>query len=140
MPGRLMHDFRRTAVRNLERAGVPHSVAMKLTGHKADAVFQRYAVAPERDLAEAMTKLVALARRLGPSFPSLPLAEQSNSPQSVRKRGSTQAEVEPLSCWDKLSARGESRTRTGLPPVDFESTASAIPPLGPGGNFARCRG
>jgi hypothetical protein len=87
MPGRLMHDFRRTAVRNLERAGVPHSVAMKLTGHKADAVFQRYAVAPERDLAEAMTKLVALARRLGPSFPSLPLAEQSNSPQSVQKKG-----------------------------------------------------
>ena len=32
--------------------------------------------------------------------------------------------------WGK-SARGESRTRTGLPPVDFESTASAIPPLGP---------
>ena len=29
-----------------------------------------------------------------------------------------------------LSARGEIRTRTGLPPVDFESTASAVPPLG----------
>src|SRR5206468_2499128 len=28
------------------------------------------------------------------------------------------------------SARGESRTRTGLPPGDFESPASAIPPLG----------
>src|SRR5204863_5892396 len=33
-------------------------------------------------------------------------------------------------------ARGASRTRTGLPPVDFESTASAIPPLGPRGNFS----
>ena len=32
--------------------------------------------------------------------------------------------------WD-LNARGESRTRTGLPPADFESAASAIPPLGP---------
>ena len=31
-----------------------------------------------------------------------------------------------------LDARGEIRTRTGLPPVDFESTASAVPPLGLG--------
>jgi hypothetical protein len=30
-----------------------------------------------------------------------------------------------------FSARGEIRTRMGLPPVDFESTASAVPPLGP---------
>jgi integrase len=32
IPGRLVHDFRRTAVRNLERAGVSRSVAMMLTG------------------------------------------------------------------------------------------------------------
>ncbi len=41
-----------------------------------------------------------------------------------------------------LHARGESRTLTGLPPGDFESPASAIPPLGPellGLNLARAR-
>jgi integrase len=43
-PGRLRHDFRRTAVRNLEPAHVPRSVAMKLTGHRTESVYRRYAI------------------------------------------------------------------------------------------------
>ena len=61
--GRLRHDFRRTAVRNLERAGVSRSVAKKLTGHKTDAVYNRYAIAPEQDLREGVAKLAALDPR-----------------------------------------------------------------------------
>lgn len=37
LAGRLPHDFRRSAVRRLEHAGVPRSVAMQLTGHKTEA-------------------------------------------------------------------------------------------------------
>jgi integrase len=59
-PGRIPHDFRRTAVRNLERAGVPRSVAMKLTGHKTESVYRRYAIADERDLRVAVERLDAL--------------------------------------------------------------------------------
>jgi integrase len=59
MPDRLVHDFRRTAVRNLERAGVPRSAAMKLTGHKTEAVYRRYAITDAAMLQEAAAKLAA---------------------------------------------------------------------------------
>ena len=47
-PHRIPHDFRRTAVRNLEGAGVPRSAAMKMVGHKTEAMYRRYAIAPRR--------------------------------------------------------------------------------------------
>jgi len=49
VPGRILHDFRRTAVRNLERPGVSRSAAMKLTGHKTESVYRRYAIVAGSD-------------------------------------------------------------------------------------------
>ncbi|MBI5708949.1 MAG: tyrosine-type recombinase/integrase [Candidatus Eisenbacteria bacterium] len=53
MSGRLLHDFRRTAVRNLIRAGVQQPIAMKITGHKTDSIFRRYLIVDEELLAQA---------------------------------------------------------------------------------------
>jgi integrase len=61
VPGRLLHDFRRTAVRNLERAGVPRSVAMSMVGHKTEAIYRRYAIVDHKMQQEAAQKLNAFA-------------------------------------------------------------------------------
>lgn len=61
--GRVPHDFRRSAVRNLVRAGVPEHIAMKLTGHKTRDIFDRYDIVSERDLADGVAKLATFHQR-----------------------------------------------------------------------------
>lgn len=75
---RIPHDFRRTAVRNLTRLGVPRSVAKYLTGHMTDSVFERYDITSEADLKEAAKKMDAAGNILGNIDPSREKEDDAN--------------------------------------------------------------
>jgi integrase len=112
VPGRLFHDFRRTAVRNLERAGVPRSAAMAMVGHKTEAIYRRYAIVDEGALREAAMLLDADA------VTRVELGQKTDNYRS----GLGRLSKKPL-----VREGGLEPPRLAAP--DPKSGASAIPPL-----------
>jgi len=64
VPGKIPHDFRRTAVRNLVRAGVPEKIVMEITGHVTRSVFERYNIVNETDKLDALGRLAQASDEL----------------------------------------------------------------------------
>ena len=57
--GLVIHDFRRSAIKNLMKAGVNEKVAMKISGHQTRAVFDRYHIMDTEDVVDAMRRVQA---------------------------------------------------------------------------------
>jgi integrase len=57
LPKLRAHDLRRSAIRNMERAAVPRSTAMKFSGHKTESVYRRYDIVSQQDMKLAAAKM-----------------------------------------------------------------------------------
>jgi integrase len=84
VPGLLFHDLRRTAARNLRRAGVAEGIIMRIGGWKTRTVFERYAIVTQTDVDEALKKLETYDHEFGHSFG-----------HSEAKEGQSKAPVRP---------------------------------------------
>ena len=109
--GKIPHDFRRTAVRNMIRAGIPEKVAMAISGHRTRSVFDRYNIVNEADLERAARSMTAYFESEKAKMVTL-----SVTPPELNEQGSGEDDTElvGMSAGNLELARGIEPPTCGL--------------------------
>jgi integrase-like protein len=100
---RIPHDFRRTAVRNLERAGVPRTTAMAMIGHKTESIYRRYSIVDQAMLEMGTSKLEALQQMQRSARPKVVALSKGATAMTTSIQGFSLNEPTDL-VWRALSA------------------------------------
>jgi len=122
--GRTMHDFRRSAVRNAVRSGVPESICMRLSGHKTRSVFDRYNIVNEADLEAATARIMDYHRQMEAKIEA---RKPYTGPATGSKTGSmpeTCNSVEEVGTEKSDITSQESKEKVMVPVVGIEPTWS----------------
>jgi len=80
LDGRLVHDLRRSAARDLRRAGISEGEIMKLCGWRTRSMFDRYNAIDEQDVARAVAKRFNGRQTANTGTPTSPPGSLSSSP------------------------------------------------------------
>jgi integrase len=104
------HDLRRSALRNLVRAGVDVTVAMRISGHRTRATFDRYNIVSGEDVKDALTRTAAYVATL-PAERNIERAQNAHNPEAG-KRGSNGRK------GTKVGSSGRIRTEDEGPTPD----------------------
>jgi len=111
------YDLRRSGVRNMIRAGVSQTVAMRVSGHVTDATFRRYDITSEADVAEALSRTADYVMSLPKERKVVPFAVGENRDNSGTIGGQPllprrQVSVRSRVYDPRLGAGGGTRTHT----------------------------